>query len=320
MAPKNLRQLHVGRKICSEGDTMLEIRLLSSTTGLLHNPLNGTSTTTMDEDQREDADHHWNMLKNAKNLRREWHFKRDAPKRDKTQKKIETLVKYDLMELLSFLFIPTLVRIEHFRFSENVTPQTEPEPHIVFDGDLRTDFWKLHRIGWYFFTYPHILMKERNRKRHIAMKADLQPKPVTLIDDVLRIMLSNLQEEESVDDQTVTLHEDGKLGIQTSHFPKVSQIPVSLALVRKLLIMHGEKEAAQDETLVRQMVALVGGEGSLLNERSFAHAMTADVKAWPIECEDDISTSFFDVYGFDENECNEKAKTCIPGGTCEAGK
>jgi hypothetical protein len=292
---------------------------VTSTSGWFRNPLHGPSnfsssgtSTTADEDQVEDADHHWNMLKKSKNLRREWHFKRDAPKRDKTRKKMETLVKYDLMELLSFLFIPTLVRIEHFRFTETVAPQAEPEPHIMLDGDLRTDVWKLPRLSWYLFTYPGIWFKERNRKRLIAKKAALQPKPVTLLDDVLRIMLSNLQEEESVDDQAVNLHPEVNFRTRSSIFPKVSEIPISIALVKKLLTMHGEKDAAQDETLVSQMVELVGGEGTLLNERSFAHALTVDVKAWPTECEDETSTSFFDVYGFDENECNAKAKTVSP--------
>lgn len=300
------KKKNVLRRRHTSGDSSV-----ASTTGWLRNPLNRRSTTA-DEDQVEDADHHWNMLKKSKNLRRDWHFKRDAPKRDKTRKSMEMLVKYDLMELLSFLFIPTLVRIEHFRFTETVTPPMEPEPRIVFDGDLRTDVWKLPRLGWYLFTYPRERFKERNRKRLIAMKAALQPKPVTLLDDVLRIMLSNLQEEESLDDRAVNLYEEGNFRTQSSSFPKVSQIPVSVTLVRKLLTMYGEKEAAQDETLVGQMVELVGGEGALLNERSFAHALTVDVQAWPIECEDDISTSFFDVYGFDENECNEKAKTVSP--------
>jgi hypothetical protein len=62
--------------------------------------------------------------------------------------------------------------------------------------------------------------RRENRKRLIAKKAALQPKPVTLLDDVLRIMLSNLQEEESVDDQAVNLHPEVNFRTRSSIFQK----------------------------------------------------------------------------------------------------
>ena len=281
---------------------------INSRTGLLKNPL---AYYDDDDDNIDDANHHWGLLDKATNIRREWHFKKDAPKPEKISKKPEKLVKYDLVELLSFLYIPTLVRMERFRFAEPLSPKVPPPPK--FDGAFRHHFWQLSGVSWYIFKLPYVMVHELRRRRLVAMKDALRPKPDTIMDDVLRIMLGGLQEEDAIDESKMRrIYDTGSVTTQESYFPKVSQIPISEALVRQLLMSQGEKAAAQDQELVRQMVKLVGGEGSILNERSFAHAMTADVQAWPMECEDDVSSSFYDVYGFNENECNKKAATMTP--------
>jgi hypothetical protein len=286
---------------------------------LLHNPLRrdplgaaaSINTVSLDDDEdepMEDAEHHWGLLAKAGNMRKNWHFKRDAPKKKKTSQKVEKLVKYDLVELLSVLLIPTLVRMERFRFAP---PIPERKLHVP---RLTGSFWQLSGLSWHVFKLPYVWFHEWRRKRLVAMKAALRPQPDTLIDDVLRIMLGSLQDEDDVGQQHLRrLMDTGSVTTMGSYFPKANHIPISEALVRELLIANGENQASRDADLVRKMVDLVGGEGSILDERSFVHAMTADVGTWPIECEDDVSTSFFDVYGFNEIECAKKAETITPG-------
>jgi hypothetical protein len=60
------------------------------------------------------------------------------------------------------------------------------------------------------------------------------------------------------------------------------------------------------------MVEAVGGEGTILDERAFSRALVSDVSRWPLECEDDVTTTFFDVYGFGNVECNDYAKEITP--------
>jgi hypothetical protein len=60
------------------------------------------------------------------------------------------------------------------------------------------------------------------------------------------------------------------------------------------------------------MVEAVGGEGTILDERAFSRALVSDVSRWPLECEDDVTTTFFDVYGFGNVECNDYSKEITP--------
>jgi hypothetical protein len=275
-------------------------------------PVIPKSDDDLDDDiPEDDVEHQWNLLAKSSNMMRQWHFKSDAPKKKPPPKTVEKMVRYDLVQLLSFLLIPTLVRLQRHRFGEPM--QERPPLPPRFEGSFWEIkmFWKFSSVAWYVLKFPYVWFHEMRRKRLVKWKDELLPKPASLFEDVLRILLGNLQNEDaplSRKEMLKMFAASASVTTQGSYFPKLANVSITESLVRELLLARGEKKAALDHTLLREMVELVGGEGSILNERSFARALTADVASWPIECEDDVSTSFYDVFGFSENECNRLKK------------
>ena len=72
---------------------------------------------------------------------------------------------------------------------------------------------------------------------------------------------------------------------------------------------------ASDYALIDKMVEAASSSTILLYEEAFVNALTLDLSEWKIGSEDNLATSFFDVYGFEsyqekENiEGEEKSRT-----------
>eukprot|EP00547_Thalassionema_nitzschioides_P006700 CAMPEP_0194218658 /NCGR_PEP_ID=MMETSP0156-20130528/24313_1 /TAXON_ID=33649 /ORGANISM="Thalassionema nitzschioides, Strain L26-B" /LENGTH=1129 /DNA_ID=CAMNT_0038948105 /DNA_START=84 /DNA_END=3473 /DNA_ORIENTATION=- len=252
-----------------------------------------------DKSDDDEEQHYAEILQDVADVRRHWKFKRDIPKKKKEKiQDTQLLVKYDIVQLMTFLYIPTLLRLKHTRLNNSV-----PFASASFYGvQLCIDYllpskWVSLFVQW----------KENKYKK---MKQELLPKPQTLIRDVLTILLRSLRDDGKLRNEVdvVSITDDDDVNAETC-IPQLSQkITVSEHLVRSMLVRIGEKRSALDDELVSSMVEAAGGEGALLNELSFARALTADVEAWPLECEDNKTTSFYDVYGFTENECIKQRK------------
>lgn len=70
-------------------------------------------------------------------------------------------------------------------------------------------------------------------------------------------------------------------------------------LVRTLLLRHGEHERAGDDFFVDKVVEAASSPTGLFNEESFVHALMSDLCQWKVGSEDNQTTSFFDVWGFE---------------------
>lgn len=269
----------------SSGDN-IEVPLKDPTSGEQNN------LKKNDKSDQNDEEHYAEALQDVSDVRRQWKFQKDVPKKkDKTLKETELLVRYDIVQLLTILYIPTLLRLKHHRLDRSV-----PFASASFYG-AQCCIKYLIPSKW---VSRFVQRKENTYK---AMKQKLLPKPQNLMEDVLNILLEKMQDDSelraSLDNTASIMGNDNKSGL-----PKLSKrIFVSEKLVQSMLVCIGEEKSARDEQLVKQMVEAVGGEGSVFNELSFARALTDDVEAWPIESEDNLTTSFYDVYGFDENEC-----------------
>ena len=105
--------------------------------------------------------------------------------------------------------------------------------------------------------------------------------------------------------------------------------PLTESLVRRLLEAHYEYERAADADLVRDMVTMAadaaGDASGRLDVDAFVRALTADLDLWEVGSDDRLSTTFYDVFGYDTEEgaaaMNEKeGNGGGDAGSAEAGK
>ena len=263
-----------------------------------------------------------NFKENKTDARRGWEF--PAMQRQvhrEVPKNVTSLVRFDMCQMMSMLLIPSLLRIERYRFK--VQKDAPPPRAPLFAGYLNTCslLWSSSKIAHKIIKAPVTLIQKARHKRLSKIKDSLRPKPDTIILDVLRIMLGSLEDRDapmtklsdfaaqtSSSATTTTTRATGK----ARHFPELRETIVTKGLIRSLLEKCQQDEASQNDELIEQMMEAVGGEGAILDERAFSRALVSDVTRWPLECEDDVTTTFFDVYGFGNVECNEYAKEITP--------
>ena len=255
----------------------------------------------------------------GKDARSGWEFPAlQRQVRREVPKEVTTLVRFDLVQMTAMLLIPSLLRIERHRFkAPRTTPVLQPSPPIWKMHKLPHRIWVLSGRAAKILRLPLIFIHQYRRRQISKFKESLRPKPDTLLLDVLKILLGSLDDRKEPVSSLKSFVVDESMTFTTGvsgrmYFPELLRTVVTQDLIRDLLYRFQLEEAAQDEVLIEQMVELVGGEGAILDERAFAHALTSDVKSWPIECEDDVTTTFYDVYGFSIVECNKFADILKP--------
>lgn len=286
-----------------------------------HEPYNGENGLQSEptEGQKSLFKSAMSSLKGGHNdIRRSWTLPLSSlKKKEEPEKEPPTtadMFRMDLVQMMSVLLIPTLIRANQVRVPPVAPPVQPPE-----ETRWRRFLAETRRI----LTLPYTLCKNMVQRKTQAEKDALYPK-VGLIGDVLRIMLASLRFNGDDDDEDETMTTSLRYEMWMNEtltapsngrdvFPELKCVTVSEQLVRKLLKQHGEHEAAADQELVKAMVDMVGGTGAVLDEKAFGNGLTLDVAQWPFECEDDLSTSFRDVYGFNEVECNKYASSPHPG-------
>ena len=170
----------------------------------------------------------------------------------------------DLVQIMGIILMPTLARAGK-EWHDARLPQKEEEetPPRTYEG-LKGRAQKLYDS-----------FKDKQKQREEESAESLRPKPENIIPDVLKTMLN------------------------TVHHDSLSPAVLDAELVRKLLIMHGECERAADPILIDKMVEAATAPSGLLDEEGFVRALTGDLSAWTVGYEDRDTSSFFDVWGYD---------------------
>ncbi len=84
--------------------------------------------------------------------------------------------------------------------------------------------------------------------------------------------------------------------------------------VKDILNLFGEVDAANNSQLLNDMVSCAFNFAdergvnniSSFDEQAFARALTADISLWPVKLEDNLSTPFYDIYGFEPVDINRE--------------
>lgn len=87
-------------------------------------------------------------------------------------------------------------------------------------------------------------------------------------------------------------------------------------LIRNLLLQKNELEWANNEDLIDEMVSaakrMSPAETAILDEETLIRCMTADIQAWPVGCEDSVTTVLQDIQNVPSQEETRLTKEDIP--------
>ena len=127
----------------------------------------------------------------------------------------------------------------------------------------------------------------------------LQPEPIGLIRDVLKMLLRDYKSSSLHEGSSPAEAEEGPL---QSGDPVVEDLAplVTPKLVEALLRENGDFERARDAALIRRMVDAAHSPSGRLDEEALINALTSDLDQWEVGCEDRRSTYVFDVFGTDD--------------------
>jgi hypothetical protein len=128
----------------------------------------------------------------------------------------------------------------------------------------------------------------------------LQPEPIGLIQDVLKMLLrdytnSSLYEEASPEEAEDPLESGDPASMEKEVAPLLTP-----KLVEALLLENGDFERARDAALIRRMVDAAHSPSGRFDEEALINALTSDLDLWEVGCEDRQSTYVFDVFGTDD--------------------
>jgi len=224
----------------------------------------------------------------------------------KAPPKKEDVTFMDLTQLVSVLLIPTLMKLTSRRFSLEVA------------RDVRTKYRRNGKFYinilfklWAYLKFPYTLVLRYRERRRLEEQAALRPGPDTLVRDILQILLEGVQENE--DEESISSSKmSGSINNNNSGSRPLPQAVVTDSLVRSLLEQNNQFDAAADEFLIHKMVEAAGGYGAILDESSFARALTSDVTKWSVGREDEATDIFEDIYGFKVVDSNENGGTKTP--------
>ena len=124
----------------------------------------------------------------------------------------------------------------------------------------------------------------------------LDPEPRDLIHEVLRMLWKDLEISSIINSEE---HVTGK--IESGENWRQIEPPVMCAkLVETLLLENGEYERAKDRDLIQRMVQAAYSPSGRFDEEAFINALTSDLSAWRVGCEDRETTYIYDVFGTDD--------------------
>ena len=211
-------------------------------------------------------------------------------------------VYLDLVQVLGAILIPTLIKSK--READIANGIIEEDPPIPDNPEV--SFRLLLHQPRQFFANHHESKRLKRKRIERAEQISLRPHK-RLIRDVLIMLVHHVDES----NPNLMLHraqeskDVRKKKSPANNTPRLRRIVISEDFVRDLLLSFGEIGAADDDELIREMVIVAGGDGTVLDELAFARALTSDVLAWTCGIEDGINETFVDVWGFDPVAKNE---------------
>jgi len=214
----------------------------------------------------------------------------------------EEEVCLDLVQLLSIIIMPTLARSGKEWIDRNIHG-IDPA-HMPVDETINASKW----------TMSYLVEKHRiKRKKQDAERIQsLRPKPENLIEDVHKMMMAAIEDDEY--DRAEAARVGGGDFVSSLAQDTAQQLPVlNEKFVRRLLECCGEYERAAEPELIAEMVCMATGTGDagsdsctestdepvLFNVEALVRALTSDMEAWQVGCEDKFSTVWADVMGFE---------------------
>jgi hypothetical protein len=175
----------------------------------------------------------------------------------------------DIVQLMAALLMPTLARAGKEWQEARTLQVCEEAAEPPTDEGVIT--------GWFHKMAND--QKIKKKLREDAIHESLEPKPASMLHDVFMLLLQSMGDDIAADEK---------------RFPVLDA-----QLVRTLLLRHGEYERAADAVLVDKMVEAASSPTGLFNEESFVHALTSDLWQWKVGSEDNQTTLFFDVWGYE---------------------
>eukprot|EP00978_Attheya_sp_CCMP212_P014702 scaffold37585_cov61-Attheya_sp.AAC.5 len=234
---------------------------------------------------------------------------RRGASKPKAPPKKEDVTFMDLTQLVSVLLIPTLMKLTSHRFSLEVARdvRTKYRRNGKFYINILSKFWA-------YLKFPYTLVLRYRERRRLEEQSALRPGPDTLVRDILQILLEGVQENE--EDVLLSSSSSNMSGSNNNNNNSGSrplpQAVVTDELVRSLLEHNNQFDAAADELLIHKMVEAAGGYGAILDESSFARALTSDVTQWSVGREDEATDIFEEIYGFVVVDSNENGGSKTP--------
>jgi hypothetical protein len=179
----------------------------------------------------------------------------------------------DLVQITALLLIPTLARAAKIAKENNYNTSILPEAKDEKKNEEPT--------GWYQ-RWRH---KRRAKKeaQQAELAESLLPQPPTILQDVFRIMMKD-----------VNFSGEGPL--------------LDVDLVEAILLECGEFERASDDALKREMVEVARSQSGRLDFEAFVNLLTYDLDEWEVGSEERVSTIFADVFKEERSAVNERCR------------
>lgn len=210
----------------------------------------------------------------------------------------------DLVQMTSILLIPTIAKFaKEWRMKNYIQSELLQGQYSTEMERLQDRLQKLRKKNPSEFASVEVGLSESSFGKSkmeiessrilegedrvdIALES-LSPKPDGLLEFVLRCMWKSLRvTKQSTPGGVAEFDGDPPL--------------VTPELVRDLLLMNGESERANDSALIQRMVDMAQSPSGCLDESAFVNALTSDLTTWDVGCEDNMSTTVYDVFGTDD--------------------
>ena len=195
----------------------------------------------------------------------------------------------DLVQVVALLLVPTLAKAA--KISKESTRNVEEADNKTTDD--------IHNVQMGRYQKWRRKMRDKKEARKAELAESLLPQPPTLLHDVFRILIRDLDDSDPAEGPVLNVD-----------------------LVETILLECGEIERASNDILKKEMVEVTRSSSGRLDFEAFVNALTYDLDEWDVGTEERLSTIFFDVFGEERSAVNEKCrkekgKDPISGGDTE---
>lgn len=217
----------------------------------------------------------------------------------------------DLVQLLSILFIPVFARALYDRdditATDNQSRQTLTNMSINNEKKFSQEDAAVNPIADAFDTTMNTAAEAVNTVKDATINA--AGEAVNVVTTAVGINKEEVQTAFEMEQwkkfEEMKVKPEGLIGHVLSLLLKSvkaeEESELDKELVKQLLIAHSEFERAEDDELLEEMVNMAKGPvaNAKMNLDAFFRALTSDIKAYDSVCESRVTTTIFDVFGFE---------------------